>query len=70
MKSASSLPVKPGAVLGILRELRAAAQRDEPLVVSGARVLVPALARDLAHGGVSSAVREQGPLEGAASRTL
>ena len=30
----TSLPVKPAAVLGVLRELRASAKRDEPLVVS------------------------------------
>ena len=33
-KATSKLPVKPGAVLGILKELRAGAQRDEPLVVA------------------------------------
>ena len=67
MKSASSLPVKPGAVLGILKELRASAQSDKPLVVSGARGLAPALARELTRGGVASAMREQGPVEGAAA---
>jgi uncharacterized protein (DUF697 family) len=61
------LPVKPAAVLGMLKELRAAAQRDEPLVVSGAQELVGVLRRELVRGGVASAVREQGPLEGAAA---
>jgi uncharacterized protein (DUF697 family) len=63
----TSLPVKPGAVLGVLKELRASAQRDEPLVVSGARELVGVLRHELVRGGVASAVREQGPLEGAAA---
>jgi uncharacterized protein (DUF697 family) len=62
-----TLPVKPAAVLGMLKELRAAAQHDEPLVVSGARELVGVLLRELVRGGVASAVREQGPLEGAAA---
>jgi uncharacterized protein (DUF697 family) len=63
----TTLPVKPAAVLSMLKELRAAAQRDEPLVVSGARELVAVLRRELVRGGVASAVREQGPLEGAAA---
>jgi uncharacterized protein (DUF697 family) len=63
----SKLPLKPAAVLGILRELRSAAQRDQPLVVAGARELVSALRRELVRGGVTSAVREQGPLDGAAA---
>ncbi len=63
----TSLPVKPGAVLGILKELRASAKRDEPLVVSGANELAGVLRRELARGGVGTAVREQGPLAGAAA---
>src|SRR5581483_296997 len=63
----SKLPIKPGAVLGLLKELRASAQADKPLVVSGARELVAVLVRELARGGVASAVREQGPLDGAAA---
>ncbi len=63
----TSLPIKPGAVLGVLKELRASAKRDEPLVVSGANELVRVLARALARGGVVTAVREQGPIEGAAA---
>jgi uncharacterized protein (DUF697 family) len=62
----TSLPVKPGVVLGLLRELRASARRDAPLVVSGAKELASALRRELARGGVDSAAREQGPLDGAA----
>jgi uncharacterized protein (DUF697 family) len=65
--AASKLPVKPGAVLGILKELRASTQADKPLVVSGARELVAVLTLELTRGGVASAVREQGPVEGAAA---
>ena len=63
----TSLPIKPGAVLGVLKELRASAKQDEPLVVSGANELVRVLARELARGGVATAIREQGPIEGAAA---
>jgi uncharacterized protein (DUF697 family) len=63
----SKLPLKPGAVLGIVKELRASAQADKPLVVSGARELVAVLVRELTQGGVTSAVREQAPIEGAAA---
>ena len=61
-----SLPVRPGLILGILGELRTAAKKDEPLVVSGTPELASVLRRELTRGGVSSAVRDQGPLEGAA----
>jgi uncharacterized protein (DUF697 family) len=60
-------PAKPTAALGILRELRASAQQDRPIVVSGARGLVPVLVKELTRGGVASAVREQGPLDDAAA---
>jgi uncharacterized protein (DUF697 family) len=63
----TSVPVKPGAVLGVLKELRASAQNDQPLAVAGARELVGVLRRELVRGGVASAVREQAPLEGAAA---
>jgi uncharacterized protein (DUF697 family) len=66
-KTKGSLPVKPAAVLSILKELRASAKADEPLVVSGARELVGVLSRELTRGGVAAAVREQGPLQGAAA---
>ena len=66
----SKLPIKPGAVLGLLKELRASAQADKPLVVSGAPGLVAVLVRELTRGGVSSAIREQGPIEGAAAVVL
>jgi uncharacterized protein (DUF697 family) len=61
----TKLPVKPAALLRILKELRVSADRDRPLVVSGARELVAVLTRELTRGGVASAVREQGPVEGA-----
>jgi len=60
--------VKPAALLGILRELRTEAQRDRALVVTGAPQLASALRRELVRNGVSSAVRERGPIdEGAAA---
>ena len=52
----TKLPVSPGAVLGILKELRQAADEDKPLAVSGSPALVPVLVRELAAGGVASAV--------------
>lgn len=60
-------PVKPAAVVALLKELRVSAKSDRPVVVSGARGLVPVLVRELARGGVGSAVREQGPLDDAAA---
>ena len=65
--SPAALPVKPGAVLGILKELRVSAEADKPLVVTGAPELVSVLTRELTRGGVASAVREGGPVEGAAA---
>ena len=60
-------PVKPTAVFGILKELKASAQQDRPIVVSGARGLVPVLVKELTRDGVAAAVREQGPLDDAAA---
>jgi uncharacterized protein (DUF697 family) len=57
-------PVEPGAVLGILKELRTSAESDRPLAVTGARELVSVLTRELTRGGVASAVQE-GKVEGA-----
>lgn len=62
-----TLPVKPAAVLGILKELRASAKKDSPLVVSGAAQLAGVLRRELTRGGVATAVREGGPIDGAAA---
>jgi uncharacterized protein (DUF697 family) len=66
----TKLPVKPGALLGILKELRVSRDSDRPLVVTGARELVSVLTRELTRGGVASAVREGGPVEGAAALIL
>jgi uncharacterized protein (DUF697 family) len=60
----TKLPVKPTALLGILKELRVSADTDRPLVVTGARELVSVLTRELTRGGVAASVREQGPVEG------
>jgi len=62
----TKLPVKPAAVLGILKELRTAADADRPLAVTGAGELVSVLVRELTRGGVASAVQE-GRVEGAAA---
>src|SRR5207249_1466668 len=43
------------------------AQGERPLVVGGARELAAALRRELTRGGVASAVRELGPLDGTAA---
>lgn len=63
----TKLPVRPGLILGVLGELRTAAKKNEPLVVSGAPELAGVLHRELTRGGVAGAVREQGPIEGAAA---
>ena len=63
----SRLAVAPTAVLAIAKELRAAAKQDRPLVVGGVSELAAALRRDLSRGGVASAVREEGAVEGAAA---
>ena len=60
-------PVKPTAVYGILKELKASSQHDRAIVVSGARGLVPVLVKELARGCVASAVREHGALDDAAA---
>ena len=56
--------LKPLVVWGLLKEVRTATQDDRPLVVSG--VLAEQLAKELARGAASSAVRVGGPVEGAA----
>jgi uncharacterized protein (DUF697 family) len=59
-----NVPLKPTAVLGLLKELRVAAEDDKPLAVGGA--LAEQLAKELARGGDRRAVRVGGP-EGAAA---
>lgn len=47
----------PGLVLGLVKELRTAAQDDRPLVVGGAPALAEALRKELAAGGRPGWVR-------------
>jgi uncharacterized protein (DUF697 family) len=63
----SKLPVAPAAVLAVAKELRAGAKQDKPLAVGGARELAAVLRRDLAEGGVASAIRDEGAVEQAAA---
>ncbi len=58
------LPIRPGMVISLVRELRATAEDDKPLLVAGASSLVPLLAKELRAGGEPGAVRENEPLEG------
>lgn len=53
--------LSPGAVYGLVKELRIAADEQGPLVVDGARGLAESLRRDLARGAAPGAVRG-GPL--------
>jgi uncharacterized protein (DUF697 family) len=66
VKTKKKAPVKPTAVFGILKELKSSAQQERPIIVAGARGLVPVLVKELTRDGVASAVREQGPLDDAA----
>jgi len=52
--------IGPLAVLSLLREVRTGAGDQRPILVDGARELVPLLARELRAGGDPSAVREGG----------
>jgi uncharacterized protein (DUF697 family) len=52
------------SVVGLVRSLRSSSREEKPLVVSGPETLVWLLVEDLARGGVASAIRRQGPLEG------
>jgi uncharacterized protein (DUF697 family) len=58
-----TLPLKPMAVLGLLKELRAATADDRPIAVGGA--LAQQLVKDLTSGGDPRAARTGGP-DGAA----
>ena len=64
--TASKLAVAPTAVLALVKELRAGAQSDKPLVVGGVKELAAALRRELARGGVASSVRDETALADAA----
>jgi uncharacterized protein (DUF697 family) len=63
----SKLPVAPAAVLAIARELRAGAQADRPLAVTGVSGLAATLRRELARGGVASVVRDESAVDDAAA---
>jgi uncharacterized protein (DUF697 family) len=67
VKTQRSKSVTPASVLSVAKSLRASAERDRPLVVSGPPGLVQVLVKDLTRGGVTAAVREQGPLKGGAA---
>lgn len=56
----------PLTILSLVRELRAGRGEHRPIVVAGARELVPLLAKGLREGGDPSAVREGGRPEDAA----
>jgi uncharacterized protein (DUF697 family) len=56
--------IRPGAVYGLLRELRIAAEEEGPLVVEGPPALAEALRRELSRGAAPGAVRGGSP-EGA-----
>ena len=60
------LPLSPGAVLKLLRELKAGEAAHGPLCVTGAPALAAALRRDLADGAAPGAVREGFSSEAAA----
>jgi uncharacterized protein (DUF697 family) len=67
VKVARSKSVTPTSVASAVKSLRRTAGEARPLVVSGPEGLVQILVKDLTRGGVAAAVREQGPLEGAAA---
>lgn len=53
--------VRPGAVYGLLKELRVAAAEKGPLVVEGPAALAEALRRELGRGAAPGAVRGGSP---------
>jgi len=53
-----TLPVKPLAILGIVREVKAAAENVRPILLAGAEGPVRELAETLGGGGVEGALRE------------
>lgn len=64
---APKLPLAPAEILGLVRELRSSAKEDKPLAVGGAGELAGALRRELARGGVASAVRDESALADSAA---
>jgi uncharacterized protein (DUF697 family) len=55
------------SLIGVAREARAGSGDARPLVLAGARELVPLLAKELRAGGDASAVAEHGPYDRAAA---
>jgi uncharacterized protein (DUF697 family) len=53
-----TLPVKPMAILGIVREVKAAAENQRPILLAGAEGPVRELAEALSEGGDESALRQ------------
>jgi uncharacterized protein (DUF697 family) len=63
----SALPVKPGVVYGLMKEIRVSAHDGRPLVVAGASELATALARELGKGASPGAVRHGGTFQDVAA---
>ena len=61
------LPLSAGAVIGLVRELKAIGADERPLVVGGAGDAVGAVRGELAEGGSADAVRTGGDARGAAA---
>jgi uncharacterized protein (DUF697 family) len=66
-RAKSRLVVAPAAVMAIARELRSSAGSDRPLAVTGVKELAAALRRELARGGVASAVRDESAVDTASA---
>ncbi|MBV8562914.1 MAG: DUF697 domain-containing protein [Actinobacteria bacterium] len=60
------LPIRFGAIRGLLKELEVSARDDRPLAVGGARELAAVLRRDLGRGARVGAIRGDDSPEGAA----
>jgi uncharacterized protein (DUF697 family) len=63
-------PSTAASALDLVRGLRSSSRTDAPLVVAGPDALVSILVEELTRGGVSGAVRVQGPLKGGAALVL
>jgi uncharacterized protein (DUF697 family) len=62
-----TLPIKPGAVLGLMKEFRVSSHDQRPLVVAGAPELAAALARELGKGAQPGSIRTGGTFEDVAA---
>jgi len=67
VKTKGSPRASATSVLDLVRGLRASSAEDKPIVVAGPSGLTPVLVNELTRGGVAAAVREHGPLTGAAA---